>query len=99
MAPKKSSSGKKYVVVRTYSMGVHYGELVSHEGTSAVLANARHIWSWNGGRLTVNDIAAIGARTGDKISRAVESISLEGVGLVVTCSADAEKSLREAAAS
>lgn len=39
-----------YVIVRTYSMGVFAGELVSHEPDihKVVLKNARRIWSWVG---------------------------------------------------
>ena len=36
------------VLVRTYSAGVHFGELVSREGKEVVLKNARRIWYWNG---------------------------------------------------
>ena len=40
---------KKYVLVRTYSMGVFAGEL-GHESTETlkVLYNARRIWYWSG---------------------------------------------------
>jgi hypothetical protein len=40
----------QYVIVRTYSMGVFAGELVSHEPEihKVVLKNARRIWSWAG---------------------------------------------------
>lgn len=47
MATEKKSASKKitpkrpYVVVRTYSAGVHCGELVSRKGQEVVLANAR----------------------------------------------------------
>lgn len=39
---------KKEVIVRTYSAGVHVGELVSHKGTEVTLKNARRIWKWVG---------------------------------------------------
>jgi len=37
-----------YYIVRTYSAGVHAGELVSQEGKEVVLKNARRIWYWAG---------------------------------------------------
>ncbi len=42
-------NSRKYVIVRTYSMGVHAGEL--HEDsteTKKILVNARRIWFWEG---------------------------------------------------
>ena len=34
---------RKYVLIRTYSAGVHVGELVSRKGKEVVLANTRRI--------------------------------------------------------
>ena len=42
--PKK----EKYVIVRTYSAGVHAGTLVSQKGKEVVLMNTRRIWYWKG---------------------------------------------------
>lgn len=38
----------KRVLVRTFSAGVHFGELVSRDGKECVLKNARRIWYWSG---------------------------------------------------
>jgi hypothetical protein len=38
----------KYVIVRTYSAGVHAGVLKSREGKEVVLTDARRIWYWDG---------------------------------------------------
>ena len=38
----------KYVIVRTYSAGVHAGTLESYEGKEVVLKNARRLWYWDG---------------------------------------------------
>ena len=46
----------KHVLVRTYSAGVHFGELVKREGQDIELRNARHIWAWKGAN-TLSDIA------------------------------------------
>ena len=37
-------NGADFVIVRTYSAGVHYGRLVSRNGKEVVLSGARRIW-------------------------------------------------------
>ena len=37
-----------YVIVRTYSAGVHAGEIIKHEGKLVTLKNARRLWYWDG---------------------------------------------------
>ena len=37
-----------YVLVRSYAMGVHAGELVEKSETRVVLKNTRRIFSWDG---------------------------------------------------
>ncbi len=37
-----------YVIVRTYSAGVHAGELISREGKEVKLKNSRRLWYWDG---------------------------------------------------
>ena len=39
---------KDYVVVRTYSAGVHAGELVERKGKEVYLKNSRRLWYWDG---------------------------------------------------
>ena len=36
------------VIVRTYSAGVFYGELVNCNGREVILRNARRLWHWEG---------------------------------------------------
>lgn len=38
----------EYVLIRTYSAGVHFGKLIKREGKEALLDEARRIWSWDG---------------------------------------------------
>ena len=47
-APAKSLKGLKYVLIRTYSAGVHCGYLKSRKGGEAKLLNARRLWYWDG---------------------------------------------------
>jgi hypothetical protein len=91
---KKAAHAGPESIVRTYSAGVHIGEVVSVEGTSVVLKNARRLWKW-AGALTLNEVSSLGInRTESKISRHVESICLlqaieiipvvEGIDLTTT---------------
>lgn len=84
----------KYVVVRTFSAGVHVGELVSRDGKEVELANARRIWFWKG-RFTLSEIANAGVGKGSKLSEPVSTIALtEAIEIIETTEAG-EKALRE----
>lgn len=88
-----SPSIGKYVVVRTYSAGVHVGILESKENQSAILSQTRRIWYWEGA-FTLSAVAKNGI-TGGKISTTLDSIEIEGVIEVIPTTEVAEKSLRE----
>ena len=45
MATKKKDNRK---IVRTYSAGVFFGEVISRKGQEAIMANARRLWYWTG---------------------------------------------------
>ena len=40
--------GLEYVIIRTYSAGVHAGYLKSQSGKEVVLINSRRLWKWSG---------------------------------------------------
>jgi len=64
------------VLVRTYSAGVHIGELKSREGKEVVLVNARRIWRWSGAN-TCSELALRGCDTkSSRVSQAVPEITL-----------------------
>jgi hypothetical protein len=44
----KERDGMKYVLIRTYSAGVHCGYLKSREGKEVVLLDSIRIWKWSG---------------------------------------------------
>ena len=44
----KDYDGMPYVIVRTYSAGVHFGFLKKREGKEVTLINSRRVWYWNG---------------------------------------------------
>ncbi|QOE32033.1 hypothetical protein CV133_gene26 [Chlorobiaceae phage CV-1-33] len=88
----------KHVLIRTYSAGVHFGELVRHDGMEVELNNARRIWSWNGAN-TLSDIAEKGLKNvkESRISLTVKSIILTQAIEIIPLSHIALKSLNEVA--
>jgi hypothetical protein len=65
-----------FVLIRTYSAGVHFGTLLSHKGQEVHLSNARRLWSWNGA-LSLSEVAANGIKLSEsKVSVPVEEIIL-----------------------
>jgi hypothetical protein len=87
---------KPYVVVRTYSAGVHVGELSDRRGKEVDLANTRRIWRWAGAN-TLNEIALRGVGNGSKVSETAPAITLTEAIEILTCTPEAEKNLRNAA--
>lgn len=65
-----------FVLIRTYSAGVHFGTLTHREGQEVHLSNARRLWSWSGA-LSLSEIAQKGIDIkNSKISVPVEEIIL-----------------------
>lgn len=92
MAAKRK---QELVVVRTYGAGVHIGRLVSHDGQTAELADARRLWRWRGAN-TLNEVAVKGvAQDYTRLSEPVPSIRLASVLEIIPVSSAAEKSLTE----
>jgi hypothetical protein len=77
----------QHCVVRTYSAGVHLGEVVSKDGKNVVLKDARRLWHWKGA-FTLNAVAQEGVKTGSRISVAVPTLELtEAIELIPTTEA------------
>ena len=89
------SKCRKFVVVRTYSAGVHVGELVERNGKEVQLANARRIWSWRGAN-TLHEVAASGVGPGSKVSVPCASVTLTEAIEVLETTADARANLESA---
>jgi hypothetical protein len=86
-----------YVIVRTYSAGVHVGYLKSREGREVVLTNARRIFRW-AGALTLSELAQIGSKNIKecKISIEVDEILLLEAIEVISTTKEAEEQLKSA---
>jgi hypothetical protein len=85
-----------YVLIRTYSAGVHVGEMVSRDGKEVVLKNARRIWSWHG-RNTLNEIAALGVGKGSRVSQpSPGTVTLTEAIEIIDCAPGARENLEAA---
>ena len=58
-------NGMPYVIVRTYSAGVHAGYLKSRNGKEVELLHARRIWYWEGAA-SLSQLAENGTTKPDK---------------------------------
>jgi hypothetical protein len=67
--------GKK-VIVRTYSAGVFFGELIEKEGSEVILKNSRRLYRWhtNNGGISLSEVANHGLQ--DDASKVCESMPL-----------------------
>lgn len=95
MAAKKPSKRMPFVVVRTYSAGVHVGYLAERRGKEVDLVDVRRIWKWVGAN-TLNEIAIRGVGVGSRVSEKAPAITLTEAIEVITCT-DAAKVNIEAA--
>ena len=76
----------KFVLVRTYSAGIHCGILKSISGTEAILENSRRIWRWKGAN-TLSEMSVDGIdQIYSRISEPVENILLTQSIEVIPCS-------------
>jgi hypothetical protein len=80
------------VLVRTYSAGVHFGELKSRDGKEVVLTNARRLWSWRGA-CSLSQVAIDGVAEESKISVAVPEITLTEAIEIIPMSRNASDSM------
>jgi hypothetical protein len=54
----------KRCLIRTYSAGVHIGDVVSVNGCEALLKNSLRLWKWEGGGLSLSAVANNGIKGG-----------------------------------
>lgn len=83
----------EFVIVRTYSAGVHVGTLAECSGTAVVLTDARRLWRWRGAN-TLSEVAVRGVDDEySRISEPVPSILLTQAIEVIPCSPEAKANL------
>jgi len=87
----------QYVVARSYSAGVHAGEVVTVDGENAILKDSRRLWSWivnasNG--VALSGVAQYGVKVGSKLDAENPLIYLTGVCELIICSDTAKDSIK-----
>lgn len=82
----------EYVLVRTYSAGVHMGTLVESHGTAVLLRDARRLWRWKGAN-SLHEVSQEGVGEGSRISKPVPTILLTQAIEVIPCSPRGRTSL------
>jgi hypothetical protein len=72
----KSPEGLPYVLIRTYSAGVHVGYLASRHGKEVKLINTRRIWYWAGAN-SLSQLALEGSKKPSECKFSVEISYIE----------------------
>jgi len=75
-------------LIRTYSAGVHIGNIESINGMECKLTNALRLWSWEGGGLSLSSVANNGIVSG-RINKTGE-VYLTNVIEIITTTTKAE---------
>lgn len=91
--PKEVSDN--YIIVRTYSAGVHAGELVSKDGDTTILKNARRLYYWDGAA-TLSQLAMEGISKPENCKFPCEVTKIELLGTIerIPCTEKAIKSIK-----
>lgn len=76
-------------LIRTYSAGVHIGDVVSvTDGTEVLLKNALRLWKWEGGGLSLSVVASAGIK-GGRLNKTGEVLLTNAIEFIPT-TAEAE---------
>lgn len=84
----------KKVIIRTYSAGAHFGELIEKSGNEVILKNSRRIWYWvtaNKG-ISLSEVAIDGLNSESKICSPIDLLWLEAIE-IIPCTQEAIKSI------
>lgn len=95
-ASAPSAAVGKYCIVRTFSAGVHAGEVVAHDGDIVTLKNARRLWSWTAkSGVALSGVAINGLKSG-KVDTMTPEHVLVGAIELIPCSETAKESINGA---
>ena len=87
--------GMDYVIVRTYSAGVHAGYLKSQEGKEVEMVNARRLWYWKGAAsLSQLAVDGVACPTECKFPCEVETLKLTEAIEIIPCTDKAMESIK-----
>ena len=79
----------KICLIRTYSAGVHIGDVTFIDGMEVKLENALRLWNWENSGLSLSSVAAIGIK-GGRINKTGEVYLTNAIEFIPTTS-EAEK--------
>lgn len=87
--------GMPYVIIRTYSAGVHAGYLASRDGKEVELKRARRLWYWKGAA-SLSQLSVDGVACPDecKFPCDVSEIILTEAIEILPCTEKARKSIQ-----
>ena len=83
----------KRCLIRTYSAGVHIGDVVHIDGMEVKLENALRLWKWEGGGLSLSAVANDGIK-GGRLNKTGEVYLTNVIEFIPTTKA-AEKSFEK----
>lgn len=91
----KQKTKKPFVVVRTFSAGVHCGILEKRNGKEVTLSDARRIWRWQGAN-SLHEVASRGVDAEyTRISEPLDKIELTEAIEVLHATPTAASNLRQ----
>lgn len=70
-------------LIRTYSAGVHIGDVVAVSGMEVHLQNALRLWKWEGGGLSLSAVASNGIM-GGRLNRTGEVYLTNAIEIIPT---------------
>lgn len=70
-------------LIRTFSAGVHIGDVATVNGMEVLLKNALRLWKWEGGGLSLSAVATNGIK-GGRLNRTPEIYLTNAVELIPT---------------
>lgn len=84
-----------YVIIRTYSAGVHAGYLKERDYKEVVLLNSRRLWKW-AGAFTLSEMAVNGVSKPDECKFTIEipEITLTEAIEIITCTEKGKNIIR-----
>ena len=90
-----SHIGEK-VIVRTYSAGVWFGELIEKSGTEVILKDARRMWYWKANKsISLSGVAVYGISSESNICPRISRQWLDAIE-IISCTDVAIKSIEDA---
>ena len=91
----ESVDGMPYVIVRTYSAGVHAGYMKKRDGKEVLLINSRRLWYWKGAA-SLSQLAVDGVSKPDECKFPCElpALTLTEAIEIIPCTETAIKSIK-----